>query len=384
MERCCNTCTRTRIAGRAIRIWRKVTALDSRTGDQADVPKRRPDERIGIGIASIGQQAVNIKRYQINVVTSEDMFHGFSDSVIPLEKLHRIQGLPVVQIGDGKGYHPVQTASLLMRLLTSYTITEEPAYLEKLSHITDIFLDTGAEEAGALYFPYTFDFHLHGDQQQLMKAPWYSGMAQGMALSAYVRFYQITHAEECLHISTKIFKSFTHFDHDKDSPWVVYVDGDGYYWIEEYPMWPPANTLNGFIFAIFGLYEYYLLTRDAEAETVLQAAITTIEHYIPSFRRQGRISLYCLKHKVQSAKYHRIRSEQLNKLYYVTGEGFFRDTARGFMRDSLAVLVLFRAGWAETFISFLPRSMTARIYSAYAGFRGVREGGRSSNGEDAG
>ena len=35
--------------------------------------------------------------------------------------------------------------------------------------------------------------------------------------------------------------------------------------LEEYPGSPPDHTLNGFIFALYGVYDYYVITRSDAA-----------------------------------------------------------------------------------------------------------------------
>jgi D-glucuronyl C5-epimerase-like protein len=45
---------------------------------------------------------------------------------------------------------------------------------------------------GGWYFLYDFNFAPLGDTGEILRAPWYSGMAHGRALSVFVRLYQAT------------------------------------------------------------------------------------------------------------------------------------------------------------------------------------------------
>ena len=45
------------------------------------------------------------------------------------------------------------------------------------------------------------------------------------------------------------------------NPWVSWIDGRRYLWIEEYPQ-QLDQTFNGFVFAIIGLHDYSQLTKD--------------------------------------------------------------------------------------------------------------------------
>jgi len=277
---------------------------------------------------------IKVEDFVLKKLEYESLPQGYTGrSIIPLEDLREIVELPTLEYKGEEGYHPVRISRLLLALLNSYKATGEQAYLEKAEFISDKYIHTAIESNGAIFFPYTFDFYLHGIKDELMKAPWYSGMAQGISLSAYVRFYQITKDQKYLEIADKIFKSFTNFKNNGHNPWIVYVDKNGYYWVEEYPIWPPANTLNGFIFGIYGLYEYWLLKQDNESERVLKVALTTIKHYIAKFRNPGSISFYCLKHEVQSERYHKLHIEQLENLYQITKDRYFKEMADTFRLD---------------------------------------------------
>lgn len=42
----------------------------------------------------------------------------------------------------------------------------------------------------------------------------------------------------------------------------VLLEGNGLYWLEEYPTTPSSYTLNGFIYSLFGIYDLYQVTND--------------------------------------------------------------------------------------------------------------------------
>ena len=239
----------------------------------------------------------------------------------------------IIYIRQGKRYyHPWQIAKKAIHFLDSYVQTNDPVYLDRTELFADKLLESSVKSRGAVYFPYCFDFLLHDIEGQEMIAPWYSGMAQGTALSLFVRLYRFTGKNEYLKTSEEVFASFTHLKEEGD-PWVVYVDEFGYLWIEEYPMELPNNTLNGFIFGIYGLYDYYLVNKDKISRQLLQACLTTIRQYISEFRRESDVSLYCLKHQIQSSTYHRIHIEQLDMLYRISGEPYFKEMSENFYND---------------------------------------------------
>lgn len=74
------------------------------------------------------------------------------------------------------------------------------------------------------------------------------------------------------------------------------IDATGHLWFEEYPMEAPTKVLNGFIFTIFGIYDYYQVTHQTEAKDLLQGGLTTVKDYVAPYRLPENYSRYCLKH----------------------------------------------------------------------------------------
>ncbi|GBE28683.1 hypothetical protein BMS3Bbin03_02633 [bacterium BMS3Bbin03] len=215
-------------------------------------------------------------------------------SSLKTDKDEDSSGVPLFLYHNKFYYHPVQIAQRSIELIDGYWHSNNKAYLKKAELLADKLIQIADTYDSILYFPYHFDFHLHGLPNQLMIAPWYSGMAQGQALSVFSRLYMFTKNQSYLDYATKLFKSFFRFKGEK-TPWVVYIDPLGYYWIEEYPMETPCNTLNGYLFAIFGIYDYYLVTNDALSKDILLASLTTIKHYLPYLSKCKRYQLLLLK-----------------------------------------------------------------------------------------
>lgn len=226
-----------------------------------------------------------------------------------------------VRIIGGKNYdHPVLQAQFMLTRLSSYGYNRNPAYLERIGAHAKRLMDTGVMSRGAMYLPYPFDWALHGDQADIMTAPWYSAMAQGQALSAFVRLYRATGKAEYKATADLLFASFRNFPVDS-APWTVNIDGDGYLWFEEYAKEPGADrSFNGHVFATYGLYDYYQLTHSAEAKSLFQAGVTAVEGHMPEIREPGWISHYSLANREYAyASYHSVHSSQLFQLYTLTG-----------------------------------------------------------------
>jgi hypothetical protein len=215
-------------------------------------------------------------------------------------------------------------------------------YVRKLIELAD-------ERDAKLYLTYDFDAHLHPWlTNDWRRAPWFSGMAQGEMLMLLSRLHRATDDDYYLMNAHRVFSTFLDFNPPSSSR-TVSVDSAGYYWINEYPASDPPRVLNGFIFAVRGLYEYWRelnknrspivpqdvpyepkIKQELAVQSVLVAAFTTLRHHAQLYRRPGGVSVYCLGHRVQNTKYHRLHIQLLKDLESMTDEAWF-----GSLADSL-------------------------------------------------
>jgi hypothetical protein len=179
---------------------------------------------------------------------------------------------------------------------------------------------------GARYFPYMADYEL-----EKLKAPWYSAYSQGFALSLFVRLYRVTGVQAWADRARETALSFRRLGR-VTQPWVAYVLNSRL-WLEEYPSATPTHVLNGFNFALFGLYDYERLTRDPTARELLRGALRTVRSFGTTFRVPGGISYYDLVHRTRFAHYHLIHTWQLRDLAAISGDSWYRSLAAAYWRD---------------------------------------------------
>lgn len=176
----------------------------------------------------------------------------------------------------------------------------------------------------SLVWPYLFDLPFYG-----ISAPWISGMAQGEALSVLLRAHSLTDDEKYLRDAIKVWNIFEVAVEDGG---VMAKFPNGFPVIEEYPRFGNViAVLNGFIFAIFGVYDFSSYTQKKESEklfvNLIESLTANLEHY-----DAGYWSFYDLKSpkRLTSKAYHRLHLEQLKKLHEITGENIFGQSASQF------------------------------------------------------
>lgn len=108
--------------------------------------------------------------------------------------------------GDPDAYHPVNAMWAVLPWIEVYRHTGQTSYLCRAEATVRKVL-AGAEEVdGALWFTYPWDHTMHGDTT--LTAPWYSGMAQGMLLSAAARLAETTGDPAWEETADRIVQSF--------------------------------------------------------------------------------------------------------------------------------------------------------------------------------
>ncbi len=145
--------------------------------------------------------------------------------------------------------------------------------------------------------------------------PWHSGLAQGQGLSVLCRAYKETKDNKYYNSIEKVFESFLI---DVEDGGVTFTDIGGNIWIEEYIMKKePTNILNGFIWSLWGIYDYWLLTSNKDIKFLFNKYIKTIKDNIDLYDT-GYWSLYELSDlkisMIASIFYHKLHIVQLNIL----------------------------------------------------------------------
>jgi hypothetical protein len=274
-------------------------------------------------MVTVGGLRFRASSYTLRPLRPEEM-PWYTTAPLPLldTTTHDAAGVRLRAVGGRRYNHPVRQAQYAIRLMYSYLLTGRRAYLDRAAANAQRLIDASVVSRGAMYFVYPFDFARHGQRADTMRAPWYSAMAQGLGLTAFALLYRATGNRAWAAAADKTFATFLN-PRARGEPWTVFVDGGDYLWFEEYPRDPPDYTLNGHIFAIEGLFDYYRMTGKPEAMAIAAGGLTSVLHYMPDFRRPGGASLYCLTHRVVSTSYHYVDTRLLLELYAATGDARF-------------------------------------------------------------
>jgi hypothetical protein len=236
-------------------------------------------------------------------------------------------GLPTVLYDDGLyHYNPVTLSQFALhihgRLLAGEDVLETfRRGVDKLVSLQD------ADGA----FRYDFTFRLRTGE--VLTPGWVSGMAQGQALSALARAFEVT-GDLRYRAAGEAALSFLQVPIEDGGVattlWALDSSLGDYLFFEEYPADPPGYTLNGYMFSLLGLYDWWHLSGGASPSTerageLFWRGIDTLEQLLP-YCDLGGFSTYDVLDLTQpslapnlSPPYHRIHVYLLHALQSVTG-----------------------------------------------------------------
>ena len=179
-------------------------------------------------------------------------------------------------------------------------------------------------------FRYVFDFPYYLNDN-FFRPNWTSGLAQGMALSALARAYLLTGDQKYLVAGDKAFTFLrTSVANGGDTQDLHFLDPSlsNVLFADEYPATPSAYTLNGFMHAMIGVYDWAWIEdgqTSSAAAVYFQQLVRTLDNILPYFD-VGGFSAYDLGHVIYKHQpklepsYHEVHIYLLHALHFVTGD----------------------------------------------------------------
>ena len=139
----------------------------------------------------------------------------------------------------------------------------------------------------------------------------YSSMAQGEGISLLLRAFNVTRDKKYLNAATKAIELM---QKPVEKKGCALYDKNNIFLLEfsDKPV-----VLNGWIFSLFGLYDYILVTQKKNVKSFFNRSIYTLKEALPKFDN-GYWSKYDIERKITSPFYHKLHVELLKVLYDLT------------------------------------------------------------------
>jgi hypothetical protein len=157
-----------------------------------------------------------------------------------------------------------------------------------------------------------------------LQPPLYSALAQAQVASVFVRAYSLSGDPRHAEVALAAIRPLLNIHSD-----LVAATSDGPV-LEESPSQPPSHILNGWIYALWGLWEVNVALEESLAGDMLAASIVCLRVKLPAYDLGWwtKYSLYPhLLADLAKPFYHRLHVDQLEILYRLTGFSDLAETA---------------------------------------------------------
>ena len=235
-------------------------------------------------------------------------------------------GIPLLDYHGsiGKQYNPIAISQYGLGnynlFLDTGNIEFKTAFLKSADwHVSNLVKNKFGVEVWMHYFDFEY--------RDKLASPWYSGLAQGLGLSLLSRAYIETRNDKYLNAAKRAWISM---ELKTNAGGVIFEDKKKDFWIEEYIVHPPTHILNGFIWALFGVYDYWKLIGDKNAYRLFKKCIHTLKNNLHTYDN----NIWSLYEKsglaldmFASAFYHDLHIVQLKILSEIAQEKSFLTTA---------------------------------------------------------
>ena len=270
-------------------------------------------------------------KYSINNVSLDSGFlyyFDFNESELlkggSQKFLFDSEGVPLLphylqSSNTGTHYYPISIGQYALAIYHEYQKFKKKEDLKRFLNLANWFV-TNQNQNGFWYS--------HTDMSKFqLSQPWVSAMAQGRAISVLTRAFHVTDERKYLNSALKALETFSVKTKDGGITTVLGVDSVFY---QEYPGKTNSFVLNGAIFALWGLYDLYLLGEEGASESKeyfkkgVNGVLSKIESYDIGF--WTKYDLYpknglnaCTSH------YHDIHIKQMKVMHQLTKENIFKE-----------------------------------------------------------
>jgi glycosyltransferase involved in cell wall biosynthesis len=264
----------------------------------------RAKPRFRLAAAALAKSSPELPAYPIDMSPLLALPFGVLDA----------EGIPYNTTNGAYGgaYQPTSIAQYALAHLNAYIETRTEDHWEAfLTQARWLVAHEVRLTNGAGVWPIPFPTPSYG-----VYGPWLSALTQGNVVSVLVRAYQATGDDAFLGAAHRAIRAFTLdiLDGGVAAP----LGADGIYF-EEVAAYPAARILNGYILALFGVFDYVALTGDASIQALADRSVATLHTLIGGYDL-GYWSAYDLLHRRPASRfYHTLHVVLLRALAQQTG-----------------------------------------------------------------
>lgn len=235
-------------------------------------------------------------------------YNDLTEKVSNLQDLDH-SGIPLFSVDSGeKIYFPIMIFQYGLGAYDLYLLSGDESMLEKAKKCADWAIECQNENGSWDTFTYEFPHHP------------FSSMAQGEATSLLLRVYMNCKNKKYLSSAKKAI-SFMLLDINEGGT-TEYIGGDVFF----HEFTHKAVVLNGWIFSIWGLYDYNIVCGNSDTKSVFRQTVYSLMKHLDDFDN-GYWSMYDCEGVITSPFYHNLHIAQMKGMYSITNESIFLERA---------------------------------------------------------
>jgi heparosan-N-sulfate-glucuronate 5-epimerase len=243
---------------------------------------------------------------------------GVHADYVPPTINYTSDGMPLVYYGHDLGYqiNPLTSSRKLISYHDNYMLTGNLQDLQYMKNIANWIVANAKHHGNYAVLEYEFPYKYN------MTVPWRSAMAQAFAMHGLLDAYQVTNNYTYFDTAKLILNSF--YVDVKDGGVTEKTDNQGW-WYELYADEGGKNpkVLNGMLFTVLELHDYYMHTRDSKAAFLFEQGVLALKNNLTTYDGNGH-SYYDSLKTIAFPFYHQLHIDLLNKLYQITSEPIFQ------------------------------------------------------------
>ena len=287
-------------------------------------------------IAKLFRDLLYPLKYEINITQNvsgklDHYYFKFSKSILLKGGSQKFSfdknGIPLLphylkSNSAGKHYYPISIGQFALAEYHEYLNNSSDESYDKFMTMANWLLDNQNEDGY---------WYSNTDMSKFkLKSPWVSAMAQGRCISVLIRAYGSTNDSKYLDACTKAIRTF---DPYLSPSKMVTVLSETEYFFQEYPGEDDSFVLNGAIFALWGIIDFYKVTGDEYALSLFDKGVNGVISKLESYDLGywSCYDLYHLKSKPSilntcTAHYQNIHIKQMEVMYKLTKRSEFKAT----------------------------------------------------------
>ena len=258
-------------------------------------------------------------------------------------------GVPYHDSRTFRSYNPAYVALYGLRALDAFARGTDPGGRRRFEQqLAWLRAHAEVRAGGAAVWTYDFEWREH---DCVLRPPWISSMAQGLAISALVRAHRVLGEASDLALARAAAVPFTQ-DIASGGLRDRLPDGAVY---EEYAALPVTRVLDGFLFSLLGLHDLATETGDAATRAIFDAGVTGLAAEIPRWDA-GDWSWYGRQLYLAPPAYHAITRALLTAVARVAGHQLLLEVAERWNPARLSA-----AARASVYLRFVAGKQWSRL-----------------------